>query len=289
MATYAKILKDPEGNQILPYTRSKLVYMDDGSTVEDAVTRPATNAQMGRVLIGNNLGYDGNGTISLSKFGVCNALGYTPVKPDDYADNNKYGVVKVGSNILEEDGVISIDDRCIKEALGYTPTDDNTLYYTNTTVTISSYINSGYFLGGGLRIFRQGAVCYFFIDITTASDWIANTSIPFAELDRRFMPNPLSCTSAYDQKNYITRTGPLYFTMHWYKDSQKGEFYVRSNNYTSGTKPKMILYAYPNVTIPSGANICGSCTYMTQNYPGDSTNRNTPVKTFSGANPDISG
>ena len=78
MATYAKILKDNADNQILPYTRSKLVYMDDGSTVEDVVTRPATNTQMGRVLIGNNLEYDGNGTISLSKSGVCNALGYTP-------------------------------------------------------------------------------------------------------------------------------------------------------------------------------------------------------------------
>ena len=78
MATYAKILKDNADNQILPYTRSKLVYMDDGSTVQEAVTRPATNTQMGRVLIGNNLEYNGNGTISLSKSGVCNALGYTP-------------------------------------------------------------------------------------------------------------------------------------------------------------------------------------------------------------------
>lgn len=119
MATYAKILKDPSGHQILPYTIAKLVYMDDNTTAQNAVLQPATNVQMGRVLIGNNLGYDGKGAISLSKFGVCNALGYTPVKPDDYADNNKYGVVKVGSNILEEDGVISVDDRCIKEALGY--------------------------------------------------------------------------------------------------------------------------------------------------------------------------
>ena len=191
MATYAKILKDPEGNQILPYTRSKLVYMDDGSTVEDAVTRPATNAQMGRVLIGNNLGYDGNGTISLSKFGVCNALGYTPVKPDDYADNNKYGVVKVGSNILEEDGVISIDDRCIKEALGYTP--------SNKSYTISSFTademqywnnDNNYTYKNGVIIYHAGggakyiskclnhvytgdnfALIQFYI--TTSRDWVA--------------------------------------------------------------------------------------------------------------------
>ena len=36
MATYAKILKDSSNNQILPYTRSKLVYMEDNNTVEDA-------------------------------------------------------------------------------------------------------------------------------------------------------------------------------------------------------------------------------------------------------------
>lgn len=261
MATYAKILKDPSGNQILPYTRSKLVYMDDGSTVETTISN------------------------------LKNSSGYTLPT----ANAVRLGGVKIGNNIeFDSSGTISMSSNSISAALGYLPADDNTLYYTNTTVEITSYINGGLFLGGGFRIFRQGAVCYFFIDITTASDWIANTSIPFVKLDRRFMPNPLSCASYNDQKNYITRTGPLYFIMHWYKDSQKGEFYVRSNNYTANysngsTKPMMTLYAYPNVTIPKGANICGSCTYMTQYYPGDSTNRNTPVKTFVGAHPDISG
>ena len=37
MATYAKILKDNSGNSILPYTRSKFVYMDDSTTVEDSI------------------------------------------------------------------------------------------------------------------------------------------------------------------------------------------------------------------------------------------------------------
>lgn len=37
MATYAKILKDNSGNSILPYTRSKFVYMDDNSTIEDSI------------------------------------------------------------------------------------------------------------------------------------------------------------------------------------------------------------------------------------------------------------
>ena len=147
MATYAKILKDPSGHQILPYTRAKLVYMDDNTTVQNAVLQPATNVQMGRVLIGNNLGYDGKGTISLSKFGVCNALGYTPVKPDDYEDNNKYGVVKVGSNILEEDGVISVDDRCIKEALGYTPTSSIPKFSKWTLDNLNTVINDITFKG----------------------------------------------------------------------------------------------------------------------------------------------
>ena len=253
MATYAKILKDNADNQILPYTRSKLVYMDDGSTVEDAI---------------NNIQSQG---------------GYTLPTASAYT----LGGVKIGNNINISNGAISIGNSEVCNALGYTPTDDNTLNYTNTTASINKYIDGGYFLGNGLRIFRQGAVCYFFIDIITASDWIANTSIPFLQLDRRFMPNPLSCASYYDQKNYITRTGLLYFPMHWFNDSQQGEFYVISNNYFAGDAPKMILYAYPNATIPKGAHICGSCTYMTQNYPGDSTNKNTPVKTFSGDNPDI--
>lgn len=123
MATYAKILNDTNGNQILPYTRSKLVYMDDGSTVEDAVNRPATNTQMGRVIIGNGLSYDGYGTISLGRIGITSTLGYVPVRPTDYASKNAHGIVQVGSNINVEDGTISINDTNIKEALGYTPSD----------------------------------------------------------------------------------------------------------------------------------------------------------------------
>ena len=187
MATYAKILKDPSGNQILPYTRAKLVYMDDNTTVQDAVLQPATNAQMGRVLIGNNLGYDGKGTISLSKFGVCNALGYTPISPTDYADNNKYGVVKVGSNILEEDGVISVDDRCIKEALGYTPLAKNVLFDSysmserNTTKTIGR-LTSGYNLDDYLSNFTfniynvDNTLFNFYILAHVKSDIIQNSS-----------------------------------------------------------------------------------------------------------------
>lgn len=100
MATYAKILKDNAGNQILPYTRAKLVYMDDNTTVQDAVLQPATNAQMGRVLIGNNLEYDGNGTISLSKSGVCNALGYTPSVNESFIQENTFDELKNNRQII---------------------------------------------------------------------------------------------------------------------------------------------------------------------------------------------
>ncbi len=44
MATYAKILKDSSGNFILPYTRSKLVYMENNATVEDAINGKAASS-----------------------------------------------------------------------------------------------------------------------------------------------------------------------------------------------------------------------------------------------------
>ena len=50
MATYAKILKDPSGNQILPYTRSELVYMDDGRTLNNFTgANSSTSGQSGLV------------------------------------------------------------------------------------------------------------------------------------------------------------------------------------------------------------------------------------------------
>ncbi len=195
MATYAKILKNTDGDQILPYTRSKLVYMDDGSTVEEAVTRPATNAQLGRVIIGNGLGYDGKGTISLGKVGITSTLGYVPVSPNDYGSKNAHGVLQVGSNInVDSDGIISVNDSNIKEALGYTP--------TNKSYTISSfskdemtYWNSdnNYTYKNGVTIYHAGggdkyiskcnnhvytgdnfALIQFYI--TTSQDLVANSS-----------------------------------------------------------------------------------------------------------------
>ena len=77
MATYAKILKDASGNQILPYSRAKLIYMDDNSTVQSAVTTNASASVFGRVKVGSNITVS-NGVISSTKSNVTSALGYTP-------------------------------------------------------------------------------------------------------------------------------------------------------------------------------------------------------------------
>ena len=87
MATYAKILKDSSGNQILPYSRASLVYMDDNTTVETAInniqsqggyTLPTASAYtLGGVRIGSNINIS-NGAISIGNSEVTNALGYTP-------------------------------------------------------------------------------------------------------------------------------------------------------------------------------------------------------------------
>ena len=274
MATYAKILKDPEGNQILPYTRSKLVYMDDGSTVQDAVTRPATNAQMGRVLIGNNLGYDGNGTISLSKFGVCNALGYTPVKPTDYADNSKYGVVKVGNNILEEDGVISVDDRCIKEALGYTPAVNESLIQENTFAELKN--NNGKitgdlaridankqtidYLSGYIKITRIHAKIWFvYVNFSSSTDIIAYKGINNSLLGF------FTITMGGIDQSFNSATGPserMVFPVIANNQYQKfgndglvGQIYIQSNN---GGHQSTIVFGMDK-TIPAN-------TYITTNF-----------------------
>ena len=268
MATYAKILKDPSGNQILPYTRAKLVYMDDNTTVQDAVLQPATNAQMGRVLIGNNLGYDGKGTISLSKFGVCNALGYTPISPTDYADNNKYGVVKVGSNILEEDGVISVDDRCIKEALGYTPSDSyhsissfikdsntdelSTVKYKNGVSITQDSSSYSYFslISHKIYISKQFLLGYFYGILS--KDFIAHkVSIEYwlqLETLKFSQSTPHHLSSIFNYLDNSRQTTPSGTIMTQCVGIGSGG---SSNNTYNG----LMIDIIPSVTIPSGNTI----------------------------------
>ena len=148
MATYAKILKDNSGNFILPYTRSKFVYMDDNTTVETAInniknqggyTLPtASSSTLGGVKIGNNINISSgtisvptgststagvlsvgpninivNGKISLTKDNITYALGYTPPTTDTKytlptASSSTLGGVKIGSNISISSGTISV-------------------------------------------------------------------------------------------------------------------------------------------------------------------------------------
>ncbi len=244
MATYAKILKDTEGNQILPYTRSKLVYMEDGSTVQTAITNLQSKS------------------------------GYTLPT----ASSSTLGGVKVGSNITISSGTISLNSSNIINALGYTPTNDESLkYYSVATETLA--ISS---LGGGLRIFQQGAACYFFLYCTTIKDFIANSSTDFMRISRKGMPCPIETNSAYNQSNYLTKTGSLKFPMFWRNSSgsQCGNFYCTTTNSTNGSGgPYMDFYAYTNIAIPSGSTIYGSCSYMTQYYADYMSNK-TPMNTF---------
>ena len=133
MATYAKILKDNSGNFILPYTRSKFVYMDDNTTVETAInniknqggyTLPtASSSTLGGVKIGSNINIS-SGTISVKT-----------------ATTSALGVVKIGSNISVNNGKISLTKDNITSALGYTPaTDSDNVKYNNVAQTI--YIDS---------------------------------------------------------------------------------------------------------------------------------------------------
>ena len=133
MATYAKVLTDTSSNQILPYTRAKLVYMDDNTTVETAInniknqggyTLPtASSSTLGGVKIGSNINIS-SGTISVPTGSTSTA-----------------GVLSVGSNISVNNGKISLTKDNITGALGYTPANDSdNAKYNKESKTI--YIDS---------------------------------------------------------------------------------------------------------------------------------------------------
>ena len=141
MATYAKVLKDTSSNQILPYTRAKLVYMDDNSTVETAInniknqggyTLPtASSSTLGGVKIGSNINIS-SGTISVKTGSTSTA-----------------GVLSVGSNISVNNGKISLTKDNITGALGYTPPTTDTKY---TLPTASSSTLGGVKIGNNVNI-----------------------------------------------------------------------------------------------------------------------------------------
>lgn len=76
MATYAKILKDNSDNSILPYTRSKFVYMDDNITVEDSISNlKKSNSYESPVASYNTLGGVRQGhDIDISSDGTIDAI-----------------------------------------------------------------------------------------------------------------------------------------------------------------------------------------------------------------------
>ena len=144
MATYAKILKDNSGNFILPYTRSKFVYMDDNTTVETAInniknqggyTLPtASSSTLGGVKIGNNIS-NSSGTISLTKSNVINALGYTPTSTT---------VTDIGSDIKCMSWARIYDDMKIVKRIG------NFIYFY-FGITKSNSQSSDYSINPGIE------------------------------------------------------------------------------------------------------------------------------------------
>ena len=159
MATYAKILKDNSGNFILPYTRSKFVYMDDNTTVETAInniknqggyTLPtASSSTLGGVKIGHNINIS-SGTISVNT-ATTTALGVVKIGSNisvssgtisvHTGSTSTAGVLSVGSNISVNNGKISLTKDNITGALGYTPVkDSDNACYNNVAQTI--YIDS---------------------------------------------------------------------------------------------------------------------------------------------------
>ena len=143
MATYAKVLKDTYSNHILPYTRAKLVYMDDNSTVQDAVTSlknntytlpTASSSTLGGVKIGSNINIS-NGIISLTKSNVINTLGYTPTSTT---------VTDIGSDIKCMSWARIYDDMKIVKRIG------NFIYFY-FGITKSNSQSSDYSINPGIE------------------------------------------------------------------------------------------------------------------------------------------
>lgn len=108
------------------------IYMTPASSGSTYTLPAATGSTLGGVKIGSNITVN-NGTISLSKTDVTNALGYTPPTTDTKytlptASAWTLGGVKIGSNITENSGTISLTKANVTNALGYTPPTTDTKY-----------------------------------------------------------------------------------------------------------------------------------------------------------------
>lgn len=103
VSTADKALKDASGNVITE------TYLQN--------TTKATENSLGLVKVGDNVSVDTDGTVSIATAGTYTA----PAQGED--DENIYGVVSVGANITNTNGVISLSGSNVTNALGYTPLD----------------------------------------------------------------------------------------------------------------------------------------------------------------------
>ena len=108
------------------------IYMTPASSGSTYTLPAATGSTLGGVKIGSNITVN-NGTISISKSNVTNALGYTPPMTDTKytlptASAWTLGGVKIGSNITENSGTISLTKANVTNAFGYTPPTTDTKY-----------------------------------------------------------------------------------------------------------------------------------------------------------------
>ena len=139
---------------------SNQIYMTPASS--STYTLPtATGSTLGGVKIGSNITVS-NGTISISKTNVTNALGYTPPTTDTKytlptATSSTLGGVKIGSNITVSSGTISLTKANVTSALGYTPPTTDTKYTLPTAsastfggVKLSNSIDSTSDVAGGI-------------------------------------------------------------------------------------------------------------------------------------------
>lgn len=110
----------------------KLVSFSGGVPIFENIPsyEAATSSALGLVKTGSNI-TNSNGTISITKSNVTNALGYTPPTTDTTygaATSSTFGLVKTGSNITNSSGTISLTKSNVTNALGYTPPTTNTTY-----------------------------------------------------------------------------------------------------------------------------------------------------------------
>ena len=99
VSTADKALKDASGNVITE------TYLQN--------TTKATENSLGLVKVGENVSVDTDGTVSVATAGTY----------DVQSDTGVFGVVSVGANITNANGVISLSGSNVTAALGYTPLD----------------------------------------------------------------------------------------------------------------------------------------------------------------------